>query len=61
MGGIVLCYSSVFCFCRRVVLKKLKETGVPVPEYAVLNRNEDGTTGMYVSVCVHVHLYRMSL
>ncbi|XP_065883522.1 inositol hexakisphosphate and diphosphoinositol-pentakisphosphate kinase 2-like isoform X2 [Dysidea avara] len=29
---------------RRIVLKKLKEAGVPVPEYAVLNRNKDGTT-----------------
>jgi len=28
--------------------KKLKEAGIPVPEYAVLNRNENGTTGKCV-------------
>ncbi|XP_065883537.1 inositol hexakisphosphate and diphosphoinositol-pentakisphosphate kinase 2-like isoform X2 [Dysidea avara] len=29
---------------RRIIYKKLKEAGVPVPEYAVLSRNEDGIT-----------------
>ena len=37
-------------YCRRIIHKKLKEAGIPVPEYAVLNRNEDGTTGESVGV-----------
>ena len=41
-----------FYFCRRIIHKKLKEAGIPVPEYAVLNRKEDGTTGKCVCVCM---------
>jgi len=36
----------IFLFNRRIIYEKLKQAGVPVPEYAVLNRDENGTTGM---------------
>ena len=40
---IVLALKLVW-FNRRIIYEKLKQAGVPVPEYAVLNRDADGTT-----------------
>ena len=35
---------TLVCFNRRIIYEKLKQAGVPVPKYAVLNRDKDGTT-----------------
>ena len=35
---------TLACFNRRIIYEKLKQFGVPVPKYAVLNRDKDGTT-----------------
>ena len=39
------CMNKLYhCFDRRIIYEKLKQAGVPVPEYAVLNRDKDGRT-----------------
>jgi len=78
-ASVCICHLNEFVFwyfyklsmlfvCRRIIYKKLQEAGVPVPEYAVLNRNEDGTSGMHAcvyaclcfkicTVCLYVYGY----
>ena len=53
---LVYALAKLLFICRRIIYKKLQEAGVPVPDYAVLSRNEDGTAGMwifkYVCACI---------